>query len=97
MMTLQRCLLVPITALLLLASGCMTAGVSSPVERDGPRRSDDGAIFFWGITDAVEYAEECEHGLAEVRTQLPWYGYIVSPLTLGIINPIERQYYCAAL
>lgn len=96
-MTLQRLLLAPITALLLLSSGCMTAGVSSPVERDGPRRSDHGATFFWGITDAVLYAEECEQGLAEARTQLPWYAYIVSPLTLGIVNPVERQYYCAGL
>jgi len=79
-----------------LAAGCMTAGVSSPVERDGPRRGDEGALWFWGITDAVLYAEECEHGLAEVRTQLPWYGYFVAILTLGLVIPIDRQYTCAA-
>ena len=92
----RRSLLAPIASLFLLAStGCMTAGVSSPAERAGPRRSDDGAIWFWGITDAVKYAEECTGGLAEVRTQVPWYGYFVALLTLGIVNPVERQYYCA--
>ena len=92
-----RFLLVPTATLLLLAStGCMTAGVASPVERAGPRRGDVGAIWFWGITDAVKYAEECKGGLAEVRTQIPWYGYFVSLLTLGIVNPIDRQYWCAS-
>jgi hypothetical protein len=79
----------------LMSISCMTAGVNSPAERVGPVRSDDGAIWFWGITDAVKYAEECKGGLAEVRTQVPWYGYFVSLLTLGIVNPIDRQYYCA--
>ena len=45
----------------------------------------------------MKYAEECERGLAEVRTQIPWYGYLVSALTLGIVNPIDRQYFCARL
>jgi hypothetical protein len=94
----KRPFLVPIASLMLLVStGCMTAGVNSPAERAGPRRSDDGAIWFWGITDAVKYAEECEAGLAEVRTQVPWYGYFVTLLTLGIVNPIDRQYYCASV
>jgi hypothetical protein len=74
----------------------MTAGVSSPVQREGPPRSDDGAVFFWGITDAVLYAEECAGGLAAVRTHRPWYGYFVELLTLGIVIPIEREYTCAS-
>jgi hypothetical protein len=82
---------------LLASTGCMTAGVNSPAERAGPLRSDEGAIWFWGITDAVKYAEECKGGLAEVRTQIPWYGYFVSLITLGIVNPIARQYYCASV
>lgn len=89
--------LVPVVSVLFLVStGCMTAGVNSPASRAGTRRSDTGVIWFWGITDAVKYAEECTSGLAEVRTQLPWYSYIVAPLTLGIVNPVNRQYYCTS-
>jgi hypothetical protein len=87
----------PLLLLALLApTGCFTAGVSSPAARDGNHKSDTGVVWFWGISDAVKNAEECTGGLAEVKTQFPWYTYIVTPLTLGIIHPVNRQYYCAA-
>ena len=54
-MALRRSIQLASVCLFLLAStGCMTAGVNSPAERAGPLRSDAGAIWFWGITDAVK-------------------------------------------
>jgi hypothetical protein len=88
------CSLALVTALL-APVGCFTAGVSSSASREGSHKSDTGVVWFWGITDAVKNAEECTGGLAEVKTQIPWYTYIVAPLTFGIISPVNRQYYCS--
>jgi hypothetical protein len=84
-------LLVSFTASL---PGCYTAGVESPVQR-GARHHDVGVSWFWGLTPTVADAQECRRGLAEVRTWLPWYAYIVAPLTLGIVTPMKKKWTCA--
>lgn len=81
--------------LLVSSLGCFTAGVSSPVARLGDERGASGVTWFWGLTSTVKYAEECRTGLAEVKTWVPWYAYIVSPLTLGIVTPMRQEYICA--
>ena len=88
-------LLVAVVSWSLLATSCYTAGVNSPVARAGHEHSDTGVVWFWGISDADLYAEECQAGLAQVVTGFPWYTYVVAPLTFGIITPVSRKYYCA--
>ncbi len=78
----------------LLSTSCYTAGVVSPASRGGRQHQDLGASWFWGLGHAVTDADECPQGLAEVRTHFPWYGLIVSGITLGIFTPIKRHYYC---
>jgi len=87
--------LVLVSALLVSSLGCFTAGVSSPAARLGDERRSGGVTWFWGLTSTVKYAEECRTGLAEVQTWVPWYAYIVSPLTLGILPPMRQEYICA--
>lgn len=79
----------------LLAGGCLSTGVQSPTARQGPRGSEVGVSWFWGLTSTVHYAQECHAGLAEVETHVPWYTYVVSPLTAGIVTPMMVQYTCA--
>ena len=86
-------------ALLLLAltasSACYTAGVISPATPGVKRQNDHGVIWFWGMWRSETKADECRAGLAESGTSTPWYGYIVSPITLGIAHPVVKSYSCA--
>lgn len=79
----------------LLMAGCLSTGVQSPTARQGPRGSEVGVTWFWGLTSTVHYAQECHAGLAEVETHVPWYSYFVSPLTAGIVTPMMVRYTCA--
>jgi hypothetical protein len=74
--------------------GCYTARVESPVQR-GSRNDDVGITWFWGLTTTTADAQECRKGLAEVTTWLPWYAYIVAPLTFGIVTPMKKKWSCA--
>ena len=86
-------------ALLLLAltasSACYTAGVISPATPGVKRQNDHGVIWFWGMWRSDTKADECRAGLAESAVWTPWYGYIVSPITLGIAHPVVKSYSCA--
>ena len=85
-----------LAALLLAAStACYTARVASPVPPGVKRQTDHGTIWFWGMMRSETSADECRAGLAEVETSTPWYGYIVSPITLGIAHPVKKSYTCA--
>jgi len=74
--------------------GCFTAGVEATVAR-GSRHSDVGWTWFWGVSNTITDAQQCRKGLAEVETWLPWYAYLIAPLTFGIVTPIKKQYVCA--
>jgi hypothetical protein len=80
---------------LVSSSACYTAGVISPAPPGVKRQSDHGVIWFWGMWRSETSADECRAGLAEVETSTPWYGYIVSPITLGIAHPVKKSYTCA--
>ena len=90
----------PLTATLLAlallgVSACYTAAVTSPAPPGVKRQSDHGVILFWGMWRSETSADECRSGLAEVSTWTPWYGYIVTPITLGIAHPVVKSYSCA--
>jgi hypothetical protein len=80
---------------LVTSSACYTAGVISPAPPGVKRQSDHGVIWFWGMWRSETNADECRAGLAEVAVWTPWYGYIVSPITLGIAHPVVKTYSCA--
>lgn len=80
---------------LLSATGCYTARVVSRAPAGVQGQRDHGAILFWGMWGSRTDAYECREGLAEVATWTPWYGYIVAPLTLGIVSPVVKSYRCA--
>jgi hypothetical protein len=80
---------------LVTSSACYTAGVISPAPPGVKRQSDHGVIWFWGMWRSETNADECRAGLAEAAVWTPWYGYIVSPITLGIAHPVVKSYSCA--
>jgi hypothetical protein len=83
-------------AIALLSSlGCYTAGVYSPAAREGNQKVDRGMIWFWGISNAITRANECQQGLAEAETQIGWYTPPIALVTLGIMFPVKRLYTCA--
>lgn len=50
----------------------------------------------WGIVRADIDAPECHHGLAQVETWTPWWGFLIEAITIGILTPEEAEYSCAA-
>jgi hypothetical protein len=89
----------PAAALLVLtllgATACYTAGVVSPAARGVKRQTDHGVILLWGMWQSKTHADECREGLAEAATWTPWYGYIVGPITAGLLHPVVKGYTCA--
>jgi hypothetical protein len=79
----------------LLSSACYTARVAT---RGTPGQTFDhaGATLLWGLTTTETEALECERGLQSVETYFPWWGYLVSSITAGIVVPIRKQYTCLA-
>ena len=77
---------------LTISMGCYGAGVRTQLP-SGPRASDTGVSWFWGLTSTNTNAY-CETGLASVKTSIPFWGLIVSGITLGLITPINKRYAC---
>jgi hypothetical protein len=91
----QRALAALLVLVLAASGACYTAGVISPAPPGVKKQHDHGVIWFWGMWRSDTKADECRAGLAEAHTYTPWYGYIVSPMTLGIASPVVKSYACA--
>lgn len=76
-------------------TGCYTVAIDTKAARDGVVHSEPGWNWFWGISKSRKIAHECPHGLAKVETSFPWYGIVVTVLTLGIVVPQWKRYTCA--
>lgn len=77
-------------------TGCYSFHVSGAAQPQGILSSRTGATFVFGLigTDAV--ASECQHGLAFVETSEPWWGFVVTGITFGLITPWHAEWACAA-
>ena len=79
---------------LALQSACYMHTVEIRPWRDEPYASDTQVHFFWGITGVTTPARVCQRGLERATFYMPWWGFIVSPLTLGIVVPTTVDYVC---
>ncbi len=75
--------------------GCFTARVASGAQ-PGQTERETGFSLLWGITSTKTAAVECPHGLQAVETYFPWYWWLLSGVTAGIVTPIVKEYTCAA-
>ncbi|MGV3625926.1 MAG: hypothetical protein ACO1OB_34270 [Archangium sp.] len=76
-----------------LLQGCFSSVVRANGPR-GERYSSAGASLFWGITTPTHGAKQCPNGLREVEMWRPWYSYLVSLVTIGIVTPITSEWEC---
>ncbi len=79
---------------MLCLSGCYHGYVVAPV-RAGPERTELGISWLWGLTSTRTNAVECKYGLAMAGSYYPWWGFLLSGITAGIVNPVEKSYACA--
>jgi hypothetical protein len=87
----------PLLLLVLLAQvGCYTGRMTTRAARGSEVYAHSGASLLWGLTTVYIAADECPNGLAQAETHFPWWGYIVAPLTVGIVVPIRTEYTCVA-
>jgi len=87
--------LVVLVVLSTLTSGCYMARVASH-GTPGLSESETGFSLLWGITSTKTNAMECEYGLQSVSTYFPWYWWLLSGVTVGIVMPIVKDYTCNA-
>ena len=86
--------LAALAALAVLHTGCYMHVVEIRPWRDEPYSSDTQVHLFWGITGVTTPARVCQRGLERATFYMPWWGFIVSPLTLGIVVPTTVDYVC---
>ena len=79
-----------------LTPGCYAYSLTTGAPGDGVTRRAGGSNFFRGVIPARHHASECRHGLARVKTYMPWWAPIVSVFSLGIAMPWRSTYECAA-
>jgi hypothetical protein len=89
----QRIVALALTASMF--SGCFSARVTA---RGTPEftESQTGFSLLWGITETKTQAVECEHGMQSVNTYFPWYWWLLTGVTVGIVTPIVKEYTCRA-
>lgn len=86
----------PLVLVLTFATtGCFKYGVATPVASDGVLRMQRGPVFAWGLAGRVREAPECPAGVASTRSYMPWWGGLVTGITVGIVAPWRVEYVCA--
>lgn len=79
----------------LALTGCLRVVVDSPAARSGQSNSSSG-VSFVGLTTVTADASECRYGIAKVETKMPFWGWLIGVITMGIVPGMEAEYYCAA-
>jgi hypothetical protein len=74
-------------------SGCFHGRVVSGA-RAGPMQSELGLSLFWGLTESKTTPVECKNGLAVAGSYLPWWWWLLSGITVGILTPVTKEYAC---
>ncbi len=84
-----------LVAVVMLNSSCFMARVVAKGPA-GEHHSNTGVSLFWGLTSTESDADECPNGLQRVATYHPWYTWLLSTITIGIVTPIVKDYTCMA-
>jgi len=82
-------------SLALTSTGCFRYGVTSNVPTDGVVREQRGPVLAWGLKGQEKLTPECPNGVARSESYMPWWGGLVSLLSLGIAVPWRVEYMCA--
>ncbi|MEW6435175.1 MAG: hypothetical protein AB1730_27050 [Myxococcota bacterium] len=77
------------------ASGCFGTRIRSGAARSTVTQEELGFSLFWGLTQSDTVAPECQFGMAETESWLPWYASLLYTITLGIVTPVKKKYTCA--
>lgn len=84
-----------VLALAITLSGCFGYSVTTGLRGDGVRRTGRGSVVF-RVIPAQHVASECTHGIARIKTYMPWWAPIAAVFSLGIAVPWRASYECAA-
>jgi hypothetical protein len=82
-----------VLSLSVVLSGCFHGRVVSGA-RGGPVESELGFSLLWGLTSTKTSAIECRNGLASAGSYLPWWAFLLSGITAGIVTPVMKEYSC---
>ncbi|MDX2014210.1 MAG: hypothetical protein SFW67_28685 [Myxococcaceae bacterium] len=82
-----------IVAMLFTFTGCFHGRVVSGA-RGGPVESELGFSLLWGLTSTKTTAVECRNGLSSAGSYLPWWAFLLSGITVGIVTPVMKEYSC---
>lgn len=77
------------------ASGCFGTRIRSGAARSNVTEEELGFSLFWGLTQSDTTAPECQFGMAETESWLPWYWGFLYTITIGIVTPVKKKYTCA--
>jgi hypothetical protein len=78
-----------------LASGCFAYGVHSPARPQVVSQTQLGVTFLWGLVGTDVFTSQCPTGLSYVRTYQPWWGFVVTAVTIGIVTPWQGEWSCS--
>lgn len=84
-----------VLSIAVFASGCFGTSIRSGAARSNVTEEELGFSLFWGLTTSSTAAVECRFGLAETESWLPWYWWLLSSITAGIVTPVKKRYTCA--
>ena len=80
----------------LAVSGCNSYHIASAAQAQSAINSRTGATFVFGLIGTEATAIDCKAGLAFVETSEPWWGFIATGITFGLITPWHAEWACVA-
>ena len=93
-MTMRRGFLALALLSALSSSGCYSYVVRTTAPQTTAPNTSIGVSWIWGIIGTSATAAECTEGLAYSVTYMPWWSFLISGITAGLIVPMQAEWAC---
>jgi hypothetical protein len=87
--------LASLAAVAIFGSACFRTVINTPAAA-GPAYGEDVEVSWLALSTATTDAKQCTYGIARATAYLPFWGWLVYGVTIGIVAPMRMQYQCAA-
>ena len=76
-------------------SGCYNVHVRTTARLGEYEDEETTLHFINGLTPAQIRARECPNGLARVSFKLPWWNFLLSGVTFGVVSAAQTTWVCS--
>ncbi len=79
----------------ILGAGCYQVHVRTTARLGDYEEEETTMHFVNGLTPATIRASDCPNGVARVSFKLPWWNFLLSSVTFGIVSAAQTTWVCS--